>query len=342
MAQTVPIIAALRPVQAWQAQQPGLPVPTLPQVGELLRLTVTSGSQGQLLAGNAQGVLMGLSPGTAAVGDELLMRVLATQPRLELQMVERRGGTVPQASSSALPEDTAALRTDQAWMQQRFQGARAALAQGLPATVAAQWRGRVLAEVMRGGGGGSTSTTAVEPPVPAAAAASLEGAAAPRPGGEAIALQGWQGQALLLRLLSPQGPALPLPGCETEEAPPRQPGDQEAEAFSPEEPGEGLRLGLILSLNGDWVQVVLQWQQGLLLHVSADKPATLQMLRGLMPRIAAALAAVPLRLRHCQLSSQPPAAPPLPQAQQSHGLAHSSSGALFRAAAEIAKVLQQA
>lgn len=332
MANSIPTISALRPVLAWQGQ-PLSSSSSPANVGELLRLTVTAGPQGELLARNEQGLLVNVPSGAAAIGDVLVLRVLAIEPRLELQLLERRSGAVAAGTAAqvqALPEDTAALRTDQAWLQQRFHGVRQAAVQELPAVVAAQWRGRVLAALLRGG-------VEQAPALPGAPA--QEGTAA-RPGGEAIPLQGWQGQALQLRLLNPQAAVWPSPEQE-EEAPPRQPAEPEAES-APDESGEGLRLGLILSLHGDWVQVVLQWQHGLLLHFSADQPETLQILRGLMPRIAAALAAVPLRLRHCQLSSKPPAVPPLPQAQQSHGLAHSSSGALFRAAAEIAKVLQQA
>ena len=332
MANSIPTISALRPVLAWQGQ-PLSSSSSPASVGELLRLTVTAGPQGELLARNEQGLLVNVPSGAAAIGDLLVLRVLATEPRLELQLLERRSGAAgTPAPAQAQPEDTAALRTDQAWLQQRFHGVRQA-AQELPAAVAAQWRGRVLAAVLRGG---------VEQAPTLSGVPAHEGAVA-RSGGEAIPLQGWQGQALQLRLLNPQAAVWPLPAQE-EEAPPRQPAEPEAESAPDEsgESGEGLRLGLILSLHGDWVQVVLQWQHGLLLHFSADQAETLQILRGLMPRIAAALAAVPLRLRHCQLSSKPPAVPPLPQAQQSHGLAHSSSGALFRAAAEIAKVLQQA
>lgn len=334
MSTAVPAIAALRPILAWQAPVGAPPSAT---VGELLRLTVAAGPQGELQARNAQGLLLNVPPGAAAAGDVLLLRVLATQPKLELQMLERRGAEAAAAAAEPATaggqEDTAALRTDQAWLQQRFNGAGLASGGGLPASLAAQWRGRVLAEVLR--------AKLPELPGPPAAAASAERAA----GQEPFHLQGWNGQALLLRVLSPQMAVWPLLEREDEaqQAPQQQhhaePGaEQQA---GPEEPGEGLRLGLILSLNGDWVQVVMQWQQGLLLHFSADKPETLQALRALMPRIAAALAAVPLPLRHCQLSSKPPAVPPLPQGQQSHGLAHTSSGALFRAGAEIASVLQQ-
>lgn len=330
MSTAVPAIAALRPILAWQAPVGAPPTAT---VGELLRMIVAAGPQGELQARNEQGLLLNVPPGAAAAGDVLLLRVLATQPKLELQMLERRsadaaGANVPAAAGQ---EDTAALRPDQAWLQQRFNGARQMSGSALPASLAAQWRGRVLAEVLR--------SNLPEQPGPQAAAAPAEGAARLEP----FHLQGWNGQALLLRLLSPQmagWPSLEREDEALQQQPPHRHAESEQHAGS-DEPGEGLRLGLILSLNGDWVQVVMQWQQGLLLHFSADKPETLQALRALMPRIAAALAAVPLPLRHCQLSSKPPAAPPLPQGQQSQGLAHTSSGALFRAGAEIASVLQQ-
>ncbi|QPF74182.1 hypothetical protein G8A07_15505 [Roseateles sp. DAIF2] len=326
MSSPIQAIVPLRPVMHAGQGQSGASSGPAVQVGDTLRLTVAAGAQGQLQALNEQGVLLAnIAPGSAQVGDVLLLRVLATQPRLELQMLERQptqAGTAGQPASAAL-EESGALRTDQAWLlAQRLHSARATVAPEMtaPASLALQWRGRLLAEAAQGP------------------------SAAPEQATASLHLPGWNGHNLQLRLLTPPTAAwLPHPdepaARDEESSGGRQPPHPEPED---QQQGEGLRLGLILSLGGEWVQVVLQWQQGLLLHFSAEKAETLQALRGLMPRISAALAAVPLPLRHCQLSSRPPAVPPLPRERLSQGLAHGSSGALFRAAAEVAGVLQRA
>jgi hypothetical protein len=227
------------------------------------------------------------------------------------------------------------MRTEQAWLlRQRLlpaaTAATAAPAAAAGVQMAGEWRALALAESLR----------AASAPAAAADSPQLQQTQAGAP----LQLLGWSGQALWLRLLGPSPGALgwtPTVQQEDEEQASTRQHEPESQG-EPDEPGEGLRLGLILSLDGDWVQLLLQWQQGgLLLHLSAERPETLQALRGLLPRLSAALAAVPLPLRHCQLSSRPPALPPLPRAQQARGLAHASSGPLFRAAAEIAAVLQQ-
>lgn len=334
----IPALSPLLPLDAWTPNRGGVAL----QVGEQLRLQVALAADGALLGRTERGQTFVLPAGLAQPGELLLVRVLASLPQLQLQIVERRGAEgapQPAAAPDAAPQDTGALRADPTWLMRRLPGARplpgaasapTPLAPSAPDMLAAQWRGRVLAEVLRA-------------PMPRAGAAA---GAVPEAAQEAIRVQGWNGQPIQLRLLHPQQASWPPPGAE-DEAPQRAPKEPEREGHEPheepDEPGEGLRLGLILSLNGAWVQVVLQWQAGgVLLHLSAESPATLQQLRSLLPRVSAALAAVPLPLRHCQLSSRPPAMPPLPNAQQAPRLAHASSNALFRAAAEIAGVLQQA
>jgi hypothetical protein len=334
----IPALSPLPALDAWTPSRGGFVL----QIGEQLRLQVALAADGALLGRTERGQTFALPAGLAQPGEMLLVRVLASQPQLQLQIVERRaaeGAPQSAATSDAAPQDTGALRADPAWLMRRLPGARplpgAASASTPPLThtapaapdmLAAQWRGRVLAEVLKA------------PMQHAGVAANV----VPEASQEAIRVQGWNGQPIQLRLLHPQQASWPPPGPE-DEAPQEPQRDGQQPHQEPDEPGEGLRLGLILSLNGDWVQVVLQWQAGgVLLHLSAESPATLQQLRGLLPRVSAALAAVPLPLRHCQLSSRPPAMPPLPSAQQAPQLAHASSNALFRAAAEIAAVLQQA
>lgn len=294
-------VAAIRPVLSWHADTAMPPR----QVGELLRLLVEQDAQGQLLGQHGSGLLLRLPPGTAMPGDQLLLRVLSTQPKLELALIEHRPQR--QASESAAAEgEMAALRSDQAWqLQLRLPSSLS------PAALAMQWRSRVLADASRLGLPGPVTEPALalyQPPTQ---------------------VLGWNAQALLLRLI---------------QAPPQawlQDGGDEA--GEPAEAGDGvLALTVQLSLQGGWVQLLLKWQQGLWLQLSAEKPPTLQVLRALMPRIAAALAGVPLALRHCQLSSRLIAVnAPRAGTQTLHG-AQGSSGPLFRAAAEIVWVLQHA
>ncbi|MCU7375451.1 hypothetical protein PEC18_32680 [Paucibacter sp. O1-1] len=294
-------VAAIRPVLSWHADTAMPPR----QVGELLRLLVEQDAQGQLLGQHGSGLLLRLPPGTAMPGDQLLLRVLSTQPKLELALIEHRPQR-PAGDSAVAEGEMAALRNDQAWqLQLRLPSSLS------PAALAMQWRSRVLADASRLGLPGPVTEPALalyQPPTQ---------------------VLGWNAQALLLRLIQAP-PQAWLP-------------DGGDEAGEPAEAGDGvLALTVQLSLQGGWVQLLLKWQQGLWLQLSAEKPPTLQALRALMPRIAAALAGVPLALRHCQLSSRLIAVnAPRAGTQTLHG-AQGSSGPLFRAAAEIVWVLQHA
>lgn len=315
----IPAIPAIRPVLTWQ---PGGSLPQQ-QVGDLLSLRVEVGAQGELLARDGRGLLLSLPAETAVAGDVLLLRVLSSQPKLALELVERQPSTPALKLPVSEENESPAVRTDQAWLQ-RLQVAGL---NSLPASLAAQWRNRVLAEVLRAG----RSAASIADLPPAAQGQLLLPAQHQSP----IHLLGWNAQALLLRLL----------GVPPDQARHGAADEAAADGGAAQDEGArdsgGLQLLFGLSLNGEWVQLRLHWQHGLFLHFSADKPQTLQALRGLMPRMAAALAAVPLLMRHCQLSLKPPPGTPLSVEQQARGLAHSSSGALFRAAAEIARILQQ-
>ncbi|MGN6826396.1 hypothetical protein [Paucibacter sp. M5-1] len=298
-------VSAVRPVLSWHADTAMPPR----QVGELLRLLVEQDAQGQLLGQHGSGLLMRLPPGTAMPGDQLLLQVLSTQPKLELALIEHRPQR-PAGESAVAEGELAALRSDQAWqLQLRLPSALS------PAALAMQWRSRVLADASRLG---LPSPVVAEPAQP-------QGLQPPP-----TQVLGWNAQALLLRLIQapPQGWLLPDGGDEVGE---------------PADAGDGvLALTVHLSFQGGWVQLLLKWQQGLWLQLSAEKLPTLQSLRALMPRIAAALAGVPLALRHCQLSSRLIAVDaPRAGTQTLHG-AQGSSGPLFRAAAEIVWVLQHA
>jgi len=265
-------------------------------------------------------------PGWATAGP---LPEAAPPPDRSAAVPQKSGQTADEAVSSArsLPgeSESPALRTEQAWLLKLRLQPEAGQA---TARLARLWQGLVLQALKASG-----------PALLPAAAASLAekpAEAAPLPGtmhGPVYALPGWQGQVLLLRLLDGTAEAWPAQAD--------APGEHSEDSGDSKDAGEqaGLSLSLRLSLAGEPVQILLQWRQGLLLRACCADPDTLQALRGLLPRIAARLAAVPLLLRHCQLSLRPaPSATPA-RPRQLRALAHAGGSALFRAAAEISTVL---
>lgn len=255
-------------------------------------------------------------PGWAAAGP-LPEAAAPPSDRLSAIAPQQSGLAADEAASPApsVPREGEgpALRTEQAWLLKLRLQPEAGQA---TARLARLWQGLVLQALKASG-----------PALPADAAP-LPGAMPVLMPGPVYALPGWQGQVLLLRLLDGSTQAWPQPPDATEDEDAEQAGHQ-----------AGLSLSLRLNLAGEAVQILLQWRQGLLLRACCADPDTLQALRDLLPRIAARLAAVPLLLRHCQLSLRPaaPAAPARPR--QLRALAHAGGSALFRAAAEISTVL---
>lgn len=317
MTKPIPALFSLRPL----LPLPSGAAPRLPMLGQALPLQIGVGPDGELLAQGPQGLLFTLPAGSARVGDLLLMRVVATQPQIELQLIEHQ--SLPTARLRADEGDgldaMPSLRPDQAQLQ-RLQLGRGA-SETLPATLAAQWRSRVLAEVLRHpaeaallpglGGNRSEPTSALAPLYP---------------------MPGWQQLTILLRLLSPTAPAWPQLADELLAPGEGDAGDQAEE--------QGLRLQLSLTLEGESLQLLLQWQHGLLLYFVTESLPMLQALRLRLPQIASVLASIPMPLRYCLFARQLPAGQ-RPAARPSQGLAHTSSAALFRAAAEIVAVLQR-
>ncbi len=328
-------LAAVAAPRRIEAQAQGGTRQPLP--GELLRLRVTLGPLGELLASDEAGLRLQLPAGTASPGDWVSMRVLSGLPRLALQRLPEsvsaglaEEALPPPASGQAGEEDWryAALRPDRAWLQRRQQGLEARQ----PASVAAQWRSRALAEQLRLG-------MAEEGGLLAPGAASLAQRAAEQ--GAALQLPGWGGQVLWMRLMAP------LPqwgqGLSYSQAEPggEDRGEYRYEDGLPRAADAGLCLSLNLRFGRGWLMLLLQWRQGLLLHFVLDSPEAAQALRHRLPAVSRRLAAVPLRLRHCRLSLAPPLLPEAAAAQRALGLAQSSSAGLFRAAAEIAQLLQE-
>ena len=317
MTQAIPAIVALRPPSGWLPSS----VPP-PPVGSSLQLQVGSGPAGELLAQGPQGLELPLPAGSAKPGDLLLMRVITTEPRLQLQLLEHRpAGSQAQAAAPAADADsTPALRSDQAWLQCLHLGSLPASGNA-PAAVAAQWRSRVLAELLRGAPG------LPQPALPAPVAG--EPALLPAP--PLYPLLGWLQAPVLLRLLATDVPVWQLPA--EDEGMAGTAGD------APQDSGSGLRLQLSLTLDGEPLDLLLQWQHGLLLYVAADSAALLDRLRLLLPRIGTRLAAIPLPLRYCRFGRHVPGGQGAASLAK-QGLAHSSAATLFRAAAEIVALIQ--
>ncbi|MBV8036753.1 hypothetical protein [Roseateles sp.] len=308
----IPALRPLRPIEAWPRQAGGREA----QVGELLRLRVAQATDGGLLGDTEDGLQLGLPPGLARPGDMLLLRVLSREPRLELQLLRR--DAAPDTVPDEAPGDEwgwRALRPDQGRLQRWHlnQDAR------LPAQLAVQWRALMLAEQLRPPHGPTGQALGPE--------SLLVAHAAP------LQLTGWLGQMLWLRLLSPLGGFWPAPAGHDEAA-------QEGATAEAGVADGGVCLSLNVATTEGWVLVLLQWRHGLLLHCCAERAEALPWLRARLPVMARALAAVPLRLRHCSLGLRPPPLPEAGPAQRAQGLASAASQPLFRAAAEVVRVLQ--
>ncbi|MDC6169507.1 hypothetical protein [Paucibacter sp. XJ19-41] len=327
----IPSLSPVSAVAAAAAMPSSAGGSAMPRPGELLHLLLMRQDprqDGDWLADGPNGLTLRLPAGLGYAGDTLVMRVLpnptALAQQLLLQLVARQSSAAITANIESAPPPTAtespAMREDQAWLQKL----QAQPSLTLPASLAAQWRARVLGEVLR-----ATGNTGLDVAMDSMRA-ELQALLQPL----SFHLQGWHAQALLLRLVIPQGRL--WPGFNEDVA------DDHAGKGGLAAEMTGLCLCVGLSLEGYWLQMILQWRHGLLLQFSADKPEALRALRERLPRIGHALAGVPLRLRHCQLSLKPPAAEPARLAEQARGLAHSSSPTLFRAAAEIVHVLQSA
>lgn len=319
----IPALTPVRAIEAWFTQAGVREA----QIGELLRLRVALTAEGGLLGESDDGLRVGLPPGLGRPGDQLLLRVLAREPRLQLQLLQR---DVPPAAEPGEPPGgdwgLRALRPDQGRLL-RWQLDQAAR---LPADVAAQWRAQALAEPGRVVSPGAAA-------LPPGADAAWLAQAAP------VQLVGWLGQVLWLRLLNPLSgfwPALATQPDARRDKERQQGRQQDARLTSSGGSEEGVCLCLNLDTAEGWVLVLLQWQQGLLMHVCAERAEALPWLRARLPAVAQVLAAVPLRLRHCSLGLRPPPLPEGEPSQRPQALASAVSQPLFRAAAEVARLLQ--
>lgn len=323
MSSPIPALTALRPIDLAQPFLGGRE----PQLGELLKLRVLRAGDGSLLGAGAGGLLLPLAglQGEVEPGEWLLLRVLSVRPRLELQLAERQAAAGTAAEAALAPDsgqDSPALRTEQAWLAHQRLVSAGPPPPAAPVQLALQWRAQVFSELQY--------ARAEDPGAYLPGGAPLPQESLPP---AVYQLAGWQNQGLLLRLL------LPLPG-QLPWQPVERDGHHPGSGEEVLDDGSPLLLCISLEFNGDWVQVLLHWDHGLQLHFAADQAATLERVRALLPGIASAIAAVPLRLRSCLLSVRSPElVAPAPERVVA-GLTGSNSSALFRAAAELVKVLQ--
>ncbi|WCM93803.1 hypothetical protein M5C99_03485 [Acidovorax sp. NCPPB 2350] len=301
------------------ARDPGM-------VGETLRLRFAEAVGDVLRAETPQGMSLWLSgagrwAGALSPGDLLMVRVLATAPRLEVEVVHPPAPAAPAAGPSPWEGDAdplpRALRWDQA-------AAQAMARNGPPDTalLAASWQAllRREAHALR----------------EAVAHAPADLPLLPGPGAEkhwAWPVLAWAALPLLLRVFDVAD-------------------DPAADAGTPDRPrprGRGRRTVLCLDLRwAHWGRVLVQLhalQPGALaLRLHAEDAQRLPLLRALVPRIAAALAATGLRLVRCQVTAGAipphghPSGPAWPPRWQD---AMSLTSDVFRAAAEAVTVLAE-
>jgi Flagellar hook-length control protein FliK len=242
-----------------------------PATGETIEFTFEAAAADELIATNAEGVqfkLAGLGSLAAdlTAGDVLLMKVLATTPRLELVLYDTAARPGAQARTQALPADRsgmssafeneqAAMRPDQvAWLRQMVWRPPDT------ATMATSWRTLMLGQLER-------QAIQREPGIDP----------------WTLAAFAWNGLRVKLRVLPADPDGAP---------PPRY---RDAAPLT-------LRIVLILPrLGGVTVQLQLA-ADGVLLDLAAEHAEALQPLRNLMPTIVAALARIDLRVLRCRLA----------------------------------------
>lgn len=313
-----------------RAREASSPLPRLPAQGETLRLTLNAddgtwsamGQEGQpvRLAASLlshEGLADGLSP-----GDVLMVKVLATSPRLELARVASTingWNAEPEHSHAFLGKGgpPPAMRPDQAAIS------RMSWAPPDAESLAMQWQVSVLAQIRKALGGRATDTNL--PALPAAWPSSLPLGTQPPLERWLFPAHAWAGLPLALHLLPPGRHKMP-----------RQRAGRR--------PGWGLRVAGLLPGIG---QVELQTQMvadGVELTILAHDDAVLRLLREASALLADVVMRAGQQLTACRWTTQLPAeeaedspgfalAVPLDPAPEPMPACPPSS--LFRAGAEV-------
>lgn len=319
-----------------------------PRPDDVLRLEITQSAEGELLMSDPAGQRFRLGAGSLTglglePGQVLLVKVLATSPRLELALLDRLGDALPPhlntPDADPSKQDSLqppALQIDQAAMR-RF-------AQPLPdaSTLAARWLSQATQVLLQQQQAATLGASPQARTVPDTAAETSDMTLL-RPGAglqnEALpsardSLTPRTQQTLLLwQTASPQG--LPLAFCLWRPTKGEPGGRSTDTALS-------LHLRLLLRHpQGGAVLIDLAWSPpGVLLTLSTDQALLVPGLRGRLSLLAARLTCAGLRLMRCHVlhSALPGFSEPAPNAHLS--LARLGlPPALFRAAAEVLVVL---
>jgi hypothetical protein len=329
-----------------------------PTMGETIELTFDAAAADELLATTAEGVQLKLAGlGTLGrdltAGDVLLVKVLATSPRLELALFDTApramNGTAGRTNLYAFETEQAAMRPDQvAWLRQVVWRPPDASA------LAASWRAALLGQLERQatwqGRVPGRDVTMMSPQTDADPApphgdpfanAVAVGTSLPKTPTSTdpwmLAAYAWGGMRVLLRVLA---------------------ADAEGGSSPHKRQGAPLALRVTLILPGlGRVTVQLQFAPGgVWLDLAVERADALQPLRDRLPSIVAAIGRADLRVLRCRLmrgvpggTTPHPSMMPSPAPQEGHaGSARPAAApnagavlapALFRAAAEIVAVL---
>lgn len=282
--------------------------PRVPLAGDTLRTAFDEVAGDDLMVRTDDGLILRLA-GLAqqarklSPGDVLMLRVLATEPQLELELFGTYG---PRQRESGGGDGTpAAFRLDQAVMRQ------VSMQLPEPAELAARWRRQVL----------SGSALALQGQ--AGVMAALPGTDAVLEGPGAVSDRGfypvyaWGGVPALIS-------AVPSPS------------DDKRAPHRPRAMTQGLRLDMVLPGLGRVSIKLYGSAAGIQLEIEVDRAETVPVIREAMPAIAAALARSELPLQRVGISQGRASGVVL--AGPAEGAA-SLSPVLFRAVAEVAVAL---
>jgi len=293
----------------------------LPNAGDTLRLTFSEAAGDDLLARTEDGQSLRLGglgrlSRDLAPGDVLMLKVLSTAPRLELELFGNLGARSSVPATPVASAEPAAMRLDQAALRQISWHVPdpAALAQG--------WRHLVLG-------------VAMDEPLARAQLAGMQAMFSPAAAGLAdtainvppaqverwiFPVFAWGGVPAMLRV---------LPVEEEEGTPPRR----RLRTYA-------LRLELVLPGLGHVVIQVQGGGGGVQLSLGVERREGMPLVRDALPAIATAMAGADLRLLKVALMhGQPPITVPSLAGLSPGTAAAALAPGLFRAAAEVAVVL---
>ncbi|NMG34587.1 hypothetical protein GRF61_09045 [Azoarcus sp. TTM-91] len=293
---------------------------SLPNAGDTLRLTFSEALGDDLLARTEDGLSLRLGglgrlSRDLAPGDVLMLKVLSTAPRLELELFGNLGARGGAAAPPAANAEPAAMRLDQAALRQISWHVPD------PATLAQGWRHLVLGVGM-------------DEPLARAQLAGMQAMFAPAAGLADTApnvapaqverwifpVFAWGGVPAMLRV---------LPVEEEEGTPPRR----RLRTYA-------LRLELVLPGLGHVVIQVQGGGGGVQLSLGVERREGMPTVRDALPAIATAMASADLRLLKVALMhGQPPITVPALAGLSPGTAAAALAPGLFRAAAEVAVVL---